>query len=83
MKRLGEIVVGADPEARDAVLDRPGGGEHQHGALAGVDQRPADVIAVDVRQVAIEHDHVIAGDRRPFQRLPAVEGEVDRHPFPA
>jgi hypothetical protein len=38
---------------------------------------------VDARKVAVEHDHVVIGDRRLGECLAAVEGDVDRHPEPA
>ena len=39
----------------------------------------ADLIAVDARQVTVEHDDVIVVDGRVRERVGTVEGEVDRH----
>ena len=84
VERLGEVVVGADAETLDAILERPGRGQHQHPARAAVgDQRPADLVAVDAGKVAVEHDHVIVGERDAPERLAAVEREVDGHALAA
>ena len=39
----------------------------------------ADVVAVDRRQVAVEHDDVVGEDARLVERGAAVAGDVDRH----
>ncbi len=84
VERLREVVVGADPEPLHAVLDRAGGGQHQHpGRLAGRHQRTAYVVAVEERQIAIEHDHVVGDDVRAEQRVLAVVGDVDGHALAA
>ena len=83
-ERLGEVVVCAEAEPVDAVLDRVGGGQHQDAAAAALlDERAADLVAVDLRQVAVEHDHVVALARHVTESLLAVEGDIDRHPFAA
>ena len=83
-KRLGQIVVGAERQALDQVLERAGRGQHQDpglGSLAA--HRPAHVVAVQSRQVAVEHEHVVAHHARLDQRVGAVGGQVDRHPLAA
>ena len=56
---LGEIVVGADFQALDLVLERVHGGQHQdRGVVAFMPQPLAHVIAVHVWQHQVEHDHV-------------------------
>ena len=83
-ERLGKVVVCAEAEPVDAVLDRVGGGQHQDAAAAALlDERPADLVAVDLRQVAVEHDHVVALARHVTESVLAVEGDIDRHPFAA
>jgi hypothetical protein len=77
-ERLGQVVVGAQAQSGDAVADRRGCGEHEHPRLhPRLDHRPAHLIAVDDRQVAIQHDHVVVVDAEPFQRLVPVIGHVD------
>jgi len=61
---LGKVVVGTQAEAVDAILDPPGGGQHQDPRLRTVrDQLAADVITVDSRQVAVEHNYFITVDQ--------------------
>jgi hypothetical protein len=68
----------------DAVLDRSGGREHQDLALAPVrHERAADLVAAHVRQVAIEHEHVVVGDGDVRERRAPVVGEVNRDPLAA
>ena len=81
-ERLGQVVVGAEAEAVDAVFDRVGGGEHEHArARPARNERPADVVAVDLGQVAVEQDHVVAVSRCVPERVFAVEDDVDGHAF--
>ena len=82
VKRLGEIVIGAEPEPFDPVLDRVGGGQHQHATLGALGyERAADLIAVHHGEVAVEHDHVIWDDSGARQRVAAVVGDVDGDPL--
>jgi hypothetical protein len=60
VKRLGEVVIGADTQPLNAVFDGGCRGEHQDGALAGGHYRPADLVAVNARQIPVEDDDVIA-----------------------
>ena len=48
---------------------------------APLGERAADLIAVDARQVAVEHDHVVGVDGGVRECVGAVEGEVDGHPL--
>jgi hypothetical protein len=60
--------VGAEREPLHDVLERASRGEHQDPGLRTLlAQRAADVVAVDLRQIAVEHDHVIA-DRGSAER---------------
>ena len=84
IKRLGQVVIGAQVEALDPFPDRPGRGEHQHpGRGPAVGQGAADVVAGHARQVAVEHHHVIAVDREVLQGRVAVQRHVDGHSLPA
>ncbi len=81
---LGQVVVGADAEAFHPVLERSGGGQHQHAARAPVgDHGSADLISVHAREVPIEHDDVVVGEGNPAERLAAVESDVDGDPLAA
>ena len=51
------------------------------GPLGG--QRAADVVAVELGQVAIEHDDVVRRGERLLQRGGAVARQVDRHALAA
>src|SRR5262245_8362400 len=56
---FGEIIVGADAQAFDLVLERVHGGQHQNGRVIALQaQALTDVIAVHVGQHQIQHDHV-------------------------
>ena len=79
-ERLGHVVVGAEGEPVDEVVDGCGGGEHQHpavGLLAA--QGPADLVAVDAGQVAVEHHHVVGVQARLVEGADAVVRHVHRH----
>ena len=78
-ERLAEVVVGAQLQAVDPVFDLGGGGEHED-PRAGAGERPAHLVAVNDRQIAVEHDHVIRRLRGGLQRRRAVVHGVHRHP---
>ena len=64
-ERLGQIVIGAEPEPVDQVLVLGRAGEHEYSATtARGDELRAHLIAVDDREVAIEHDHLVIVDER-------------------
>jgi hypothetical protein len=76
---LGQVVVGAEQQPLDPVLDRGRGGEHEdpgHGPLGH--QLPADGVAVDRGDVAVEDDDVVVDLPRLVQRGGAVAHGVDR-----
>ena len=79
-ERLGQVVVGAERQALDELVGRARGGEHQdlRARLLG-GQGPADHVAVDLGQVAVEHDDVVGIDARLVERGGAVGGDVDGH----
>jgi hypothetical protein len=77
-KRLAEIVIGAELQPVDPIIDVRGRGEHQDAARRAVAHEPsADLVAVHARQVAIEHDHVVVDARRALDRRRAVVDHVD------
>jgi hypothetical protein len=80
--RLGEVVVGAEAEAADALCGLAGGREHEHhrGVLA-LGDHPAERVTVDPGEVAVQDDDVVAVQIELHGRLEAFVGDVDRHPF--
>ena len=80
-KRLRQVVVGAEVQALDAIADRRRRGQHQDPRLrVSVAERQADGVAVDLRQIAVEHDHVVAVDAPLLQGDGTVVGDVGRDP---
>jgi hypothetical protein len=72
-ERLGEVVVAADGQATQAVLDRIAGGEeHDRDLVAGRPQPPADLEAVNVGQHHVEHNQITrcAGTGQVVERFP-------------
>ena len=83
-ERLDQVVVGAEREPADLVLEPRGGGQHQDPhvrVLAGDDR--GDLVAVSAREVAVEHDDVVVDDAGLQQRARAVVGDVDGHALAA
>ena len=79
-ERLRHVVVGAERQAVDEVVDSRGCREHQEAAVGLFRaQRPADVVAVHGGQVAVEHDDVIGRQTRLVERAGAVVRDVDGH----
>jgi hypothetical protein len=77
-ERLAEVVISAELETVHPVVDIGRGGEHEDAAgRSGTDQFPADAVAVDPGQVAVEHDHVVVGGDRVIERRAAVVDDVD------
>ena len=57
---LPQVVIRAQFQPVDPVLDVGGRGEHQDAARRAVAHQPAaDPVTVHGRQVAVEHDHVV------------------------
>ena len=84
VERLGEVVVGTESQSFNSVLDGVGGGQHQHATLGPLGHEcPADLIAMQLGQVAVEHDHVVGDQPRACQRFAARVGDVDGDPFTA
>jgi hypothetical protein len=81
-ERLAQVVVGAQGQAMHPVGHLAGRGQHQHPRLGvRLDHRPAHDVAVDHRQIAIEHHDVIGVRGQAFQRDRSVAGDVDREPL--
>ena len=77
-ERLAEVVIGAQFQPVDPVLDVGGRGEHQDAAGRAVAHQPAaNPVAVHGRQVAVEHNHVVVGAGRALQGGRAVVDHVD------
>ena len=77
---LRQVIVRAETEPADQVIDGPGGSQHQHptSTLAG-DELGAELIAVHTRQVAVEHDHLVVIDERACESGGAIECDVHCH----
>jgi len=76
-ERLAEVVVRAQLQPVDPILDVGGRGEHQDAAGRAVAHQPAaDPVAVHGRQVAVEHDHVVVGAGCALQGCRAVVDHV-------
>ena len=64
VERLGHVVVGAEVEALDPLLERVARGEDQHRhARAPVAQAPQHRQAVELGQRDVEHHQVVAACR--------------------
>jgi hypothetical protein len=83
-ERLAEVVVCAQAEPVDPVVDRAQRRQHQDPGRRGPpDQGPADLVAVDAGKVAVQHDHVVAVDLELDQRVAAVVAHIDGQPLAA
>ena len=77
LERLGEVFVGAEPEAGGLVVESVGGGEHQdRHAAARRDDALGDLVAGRPGDVAIEDGDVVGVDAQQLQRGVAVTGDV-------
>src|SRR6266540_2120364 len=81
---FGQVVVGAQAEAVDALPDGAGRGQHQHPALRVLGHDlSADLVAVGSGQVPVQHHDVVAGDGQIVEGVVAVEDHVDGHALAA
>ena len=78
-ERLAEVVVRAELQPVDPVLDFCGGGEHED-AGSGAGESATDLVAVYDGQVAVEHDHVIGRRGGGVEGGRAVVQRVYGHP---
>jgi hypothetical protein len=77
-ERLAEVVVCAELEPVDPVVDVGGRRQHQDADGRAVAHQPAaDLVAVHGRQIAVEHDDVVVGTGRALQSCRAVVDHVD------
>ena len=75
---LDEVVIGPGIETSHAVADRITCGEHQHRRPIPERSKPtADLEAVDVRQLEVEHHGIGCGLGERPDRFGAVGGDVD------
>jgi hypothetical protein len=76
-ERLGQVVVGAQGQPGDPLVDLGGGGQQQHPHRPPArHQRLAHLVAVHDRQVTVQHHHVVVVDADAFQRRSAVVDHV-------
>ena len=81
-ERLRQVIVRAQFESLDPILDDAAGGQNQDGRLAP--ERPklaTDGKPVHPREHQIENDQIVRRLSRPFQCLLAVPGHVDDEGF--
>ncbi len=78
VKRLGHVVVGAEAETPDLVLDAGKAGQDQNGCLHLRDaQRPQHLEPGHVRQVQVEQDDVVIVELAEVDAFFAQIGGVD------
>ena len=78
---LDQVVVAARAQALDPVVHLAQGAEDQHRrAIPGGSQGAHDGEPVQLRQHAVDDQHVIVGARGHEQSLPAVTGVIDDRP---
>jgi hypothetical protein len=81
VERLGQVVIGAQPQALDHLSGLRRARQHQHAAAdAGRDKLCADPVTVDDREVAVQDDHVVVVDLGVDEPAGTVKGDVDGHP---
>ena len=77
---LWQVVVRAEVQAVDPVLDGGRRGQHEDpAARALLHQLGTDVVTADPGQIPVQHDHVVAVDQGALQPGVTVEGKVHRH----
>jgi hypothetical protein len=77
LERLGEVVVGTEPEPGGLVVEPVGSGEHQdRHAAAGGDDAFGDLVTGRPGNVAVEHGDVVGVDAQQLQSGVAVAGDV-------
>ena len=78
-ERLPQIIVRAELQPVDAVVDVGCSGEHEH-PRAATGHLPAHPVTVHYRQVAVEHDNVVGRFADRLERRRAVVHGVHSHP---
>ena len=74
---LGDVVIGAQVEAFEALVEFGAGGEHDdRDGVVPLAQLAQDAQAVPPRQHDVEHDHIVALAGRQLVGADAVGGEV-------
>ena len=82
VERLGQIIVGAEAEALDLVIELGEAGENQNrGRDARGAQAAQHFVAVDIRQHQIEDDDVVIVDLADFEAVFAEIGGIDDEAF--
>jgi hypothetical protein len=80
-ERLAQVVVRAQFQPVNPIVDVGGRGQHQDAAGRAVPHQPAaDPVAVHGRQVTIEHDHVVGGTGCALQGRRSVVDHIDGEP---
>src|SRR5207244_11085102 len=78
-ERLRQVVVGANVQSSNPVIDRFAGREHEDGGpSASSAQSITDGEAVQAREQDVEEERVVIGFHREVQALLTVRGKVNR-----
>ena len=78
---LRDVVIGAEVETGDAIVDRVTGSEHHDRSPLGVTEAAEHLAAVHHRHEVIEHDGVVVALHRLMEAFLAVGGGVGRVAF--
>src|SRR5262249_19730507 len=82
VERLGHVVVGAEAETPDLVLDTGEAGQNQNGGLdLGDAQRPQNFEPRHVRQIQVEQDNVVIVELAEVDAFFAQIGRIDVEAF--
>lgn len=80
VKGLREIVISAKAETVDPVPGGASRSQHEHHrTVVAVDDHPAERVAMNARQVPVEHDDVLGVAGKRGCRVGSVVGDVDGH----
>ena len=80
MERLGQVIVGTQAQAADPLPGRAGRGQHEHhDPVVPLGDHLTQGVAMDSRQVAVEHHHVVGVELELGRGLQPVVGGIDGH----
>jgi hypothetical protein len=82
VERLGQVVVGSQAEAGDPVAGGASGGQHEHHGAAvavAVADHPAQRVAVQAGDVAVEDDDLVRAEIELGGRVKPVVGDIHGH----
>jgi len=80
VERLGQVVIGAEPQPVDSGPRSRRAGQHQHPATAAGATNLAHTSSPCTREVAIEQDHLVIVHQCMRQAGLAIQRDIDCHP---